>query len=263
MYKRRNELTAAKVTALAVAAVCAGIYLTTNRGVSVETNTAPVQMEQIVVDAGHGGLDGGAVGIHGEIEKDINLAIAKKLEAMLTFSGFDVVMTRDDDESIHDKGCETVAEQKRSDIKNRLKIIEANPNCIAVSIHQNKFEESSSRGAQMFYAKQNPLSQELANSLQTAFVTNLQADNTRQVKEGTHSVYLLEHATVPMVLVECGFLSNGEESVLLTDDAYQQKVAFTIYCGILNYKQNQEVQTPSDPSDATTSDVQSEGGTSQ
>lgn len=188
----------------------------------------------IVIDPGHGGMDSGAsnLGVH---EKDINLDIAMKLSEMLKVSGYKVVMTRDEDESIHDDNADTVRKQKVSDIKNRTEIVNSDPNNILVSIHQNKFQDSKYSGAQMFFSKNNPKSKDLAISIKKAIQEFIQPENEREIKPAEKNIYILNNAKVPAVIVECGFLSNEEELKNLTDEAYKSKLAFAIYCGILNY----------------------------
>lgn len=189
----------------------------------------------IVLDAGHGGEDGGAVSKSGLQEKDVNLAITHYLKEMLTATGFDVVMTRDADISINDDNLATIKERKVSDLHNRLKIINSYEDCIFLSIHQNQFSDSKYSGAQMFYSTNNPASKELAESLKQSVVTMLQPENNREIKPAGKSIYLLWNSKRPSVIVECGFLSNEQESLLLADDTYQRKMAFSIYCGFLNY----------------------------
>jgi N-acetylmuramoyl-L-alanine amidase len=189
----------------------------------------------IVIDAGHGGEDGGATGKSAAPEKDINLAIALKLQSLLQVSGFNVVMTRTTDTSISDDHLDTVKERKISDIHNRLKVIEAQEDCIFISIHQNHFTDGRYNGAQMFYSTKNPESKDLAENIKSRVVQLLQPENTRETKPATSSIYLLWNAKVPAVLVECGFLSNESESSMLNDKVYQQQVAFAIYSGFLDY----------------------------
>ena len=198
--------------------------------VDVENKSVPV----IVIDAGHGGEDSGAVD-NGIFEKDINLSIAKTLRDMLEVSGYKVEMTREDDISIYDNTAETTREKKVSDLKNRVSIINGRKNNILVSIHQNKFEQSQYFGTQMFYSKNDPKSAVLAEELRKSVTGMLQPDNKRELKQADSSIYILNKAEVPAVIVECGFLSNAEEAKKLSDSDYQQKMAFSIYSGILGY----------------------------
>ena len=188
----------------------------------------------IVIDAGHGGEDGGA-SANGLLEKDINLSIALKLRDMLTISGYKVVMTRDSDVSVYDSTADTTREKKVSDLKNRAEMINSSKNNILVSIHQNKFEQSQYFGTQMFYSKNDPKSAVLAEELRKSVTGMLQPDNKRELKQADSNIYILDKAQVPAVIVECGFLSNEEEAKKLADSDYQQKMAFSIYSGIIGY----------------------------
>ena len=188
----------------------------------------------IVVDAGHGGEDGGATGKSAKPEKEINLAVSKDLQQLLTASGFRVVMTRTTDTSLSDP-LNTIRERKASDIHNRLKLVEAQGNCIFLSIHQNYFEQEQYHGTQVFFSADQPQSKELAESIRKRVVSLLQPDNDRETKQATSSIYLLWHAKVPAVLVECGFLSNEAEAEKLNSESYQQQMAFAVCCGILDY----------------------------
>lgn len=171
----------------------------------------------IVLDAGHGGMDSGAVGIDNVLEKDINLSIALNLKDLFNISGFNVKMTREKDESIHNEDSGTIRSQKVSDLKNRLNIINFDPNNLLISVHQNKFEDSKYKGAQVFYSNNNPLSKELAQSMRASFVGLLQKDNNREIKPSPKGVFILNKSTVPAVIVECGFLSNNEDVKNLSD----------------------------------------------
>lgn len=198
--------------------------------VSAEKNT-PV----VIIDAGHGGEDSGAVD-NGLLEKDINLDIALKLRDFLISSGYTVVMTRDTDISIYDSSSSTVREKKVSDLHNRLSIINSSENNILISIHQNKFEQSKYYGAQMFYSKNNADSERLAESIRQSVTGLLQPDNKRELKPAENTIYILDKATVPSIIVECGFLSNPQEAQKLSDENYRTKMAFAIFCGFLDYQ---------------------------
>lgn len=189
----------------------------------------------IIIDAGHGGEDGGTVSSSGIIEKDINLAISLKISQILKLYGFDTRMIRSDDRLIYDSDCKSVREKKVSDIHNRMDIVNSYPDSVFLSIHQNHFDQSKYCGAQVFYSKNNPASKEIAECIQTSIVSKLQPENTRLVKPSGSEIYLLYHAKSPAVMVECGFLSNGAEAQLLNDDEYQTKMAVAIIQGILTY----------------------------
>lgn len=189
----------------------------------------------VVIDPGHGGEDGGASTKDGILEKDINLKIAKELNLMLGASGFKTIMTRDEDISIHSDEAKSTREHKISDIKNRLNIIEKNPGCIVISIHQNKFEQSQYSGTQIFYSVNNENSKILAESIKSSVVKKLQPQNTREVKPADKGIYLLHNTKQTAVLVECGFLSNPSEAKNLNDEEYQKKLSFAIYSGFMDY----------------------------
>ena len=200
---------------------------------TVSTDSKPV----VIVDAGHGGEDGGA-SANGVLEKDINLAVSLKLRDMLTASGYTVVMTREEDISIYDSSASTIHEKKISDMRNRRDIINKSSSNILISIHQNKFEKEKYSGTQIFYSKNNGHSIKLAENIQRSVTGLLQPENKRELKAADSSVYLLDNAEVPAVIVECGFLSNKEEAKKLSTDEYQKQLAFAILCGFLDYEKN-------------------------
>lgn len=186
----------------------------------------------IVIDAGHGGADPGKVGENGALEKDINLSIAGKLRDRLEQKGFRVVMTRENDDGLY---SEDARNKKREDMEARVRIIsEADPDFV-VSIHQNSFPDASCKGAQLFYYKDSEESKRLAETLQNKFPEVLQDGNTRKAKANS-DYYLLRKTACPVVIAECGFLSNAAEEALLVSDAYQEKVAEALYLGILQYR---------------------------
>ncbi len=191
----------------------------------------------VVLDAGHGGEDGGAVGINGAMEKDINLAIALELEKYLKLNHFDVVMIRDSDVSVGDQGLGTIAERKRSDTKSRLRTVEESGECILISIHQNHFSEGKYSGAQVFYSGNRPESADLAEAIRQNIVSALQPDNKRENKQAEKNIYLLYNCKIPAVLVECGFLSNPQEAEKLCTENYQKNMAAAIYNGLIDYLQ--------------------------
>lgn len=186
----------------------------------------------LILDAGHGGLDGGCSAADGSVEKSINLNIMLSVRDLSKLFGYNVETTRDTDKSIHDKGITGIKNQKISDMENRLELFNKYNNSICVSIHQNTFSDPKFNGAQMFYSNKNETSEQFATIMQQQFVDNLQPDNQREIKLCGKELYLCYYCDNPAVMVECGFLSNPEEAAKLTTTDYQKKVAFTIFTGI-------------------------------
>ena len=227
--KKTLKLTLSMIGCFALLAVSARI---TESALPVAAPAA--QKPVIVLDAGHGGLDSGAVGQSGVLEKDVNLAVVLDLRDMLEMSGFEVVLTRDEDISIYDPGVEGIRNQKLNDMDNRLKIIQSHPDSIFLCIHQNNFTDPDYFGAQMFYNNNNPDNRSLAQIMQHKF-TELQPKNDREIKLSGDELFLLKSNPNPSLMIECGFLSNPEEEAQLATWEYQQKVAFTIYGGVMEY----------------------------
>lgn len=194
----------------------------------------PQNMPIVVIDAGHGGEDGGAQGSDGTLEKDINLAISLYLKEMLRLNGFTVKTVREDDISVCDD-LPTVHERKVTDLKNRLSLFNDNEKNIVISIHQNKFEQEKYNGTQIFYSPNNPLSEILADKVKNSVFSLLQPTNTRENKKSDSSIYVLYNASVPAIIVECGFLSNESELKKLQQTEYQQQMAFSIFTGFLQF----------------------------
>lgn len=215
------------------------LYLTFMANFSAaEASSMPITQKTVIVDAGHGGDDGGAIGIDGTVEKDINLDIALKLEKILKFYGFNVIMTRTQDVMTCDDGLDSLRKRKISDIHNRFELMRKNPDAIFISVHQNKFEDSSQHGTQVFYSGNDERSKELAEAIQTSVTLTLQRKNDRVVKKSGSGIYLLYHAKIPAVLVECGFISNSDEEKKLKDESYRMKLAILIADGLLKYLSN-------------------------
>lgn len=227
--KRSFKLTLSMIGCFVLLAVCARI---TERALptAAEVSEKPV----IVLDAGHGGMDSGAVGVTGALEKDINLSIVLTLRDMLEMSGFEVVLTRDEDISIYDPGITGIRNQKLNDMDNRLKIIQSYPDSIFLCIHQNNFTDPQYFGGQMFYNNNNPTNRTLAQIMQNRFAA-LQPGNDREIKLSGEELFLLKSNKNPSLMIECGFLSNPEEEANLSTWEYQQKVAFTILSGVMEY----------------------------
>lgn len=200
-------------------------YTTTNQVVTGEEQIC------IVLDAGHGGDDPGKIGINGSREKEINLAITQKVKKYLEYNDIKVVLTRATEEGLYDAGAEN---KKVQDMKRRIAIMEEAMPLVTVSIHQNSYPEEYVKGAQVFYHKDSKEGERLAALLQESLKERLAPENHRQIK-ANDSYYLLKKTQIPTVIVECGFLSNAKEAALLAEDEYQDKVAWAIHMGIMQY----------------------------
>ncbi len=189
----------------------------------------------VIVDAGHGGEDGGSISPNNILEKDVNLAIALKLKDFLILNGFNVIMIREEDVSIYDKNNKTLHQKKVSDINNRIKIANDNKDAIYISIHQNTFPQESVRDTQVFYSKGNEQSKTLAKIIQDKFIKEFNQKGNRAIKQAYNDILLMKKIENVAVLIECGFLSNPQEEKMLTDEAYQAKIAFTIMSSLYEF----------------------------
>lgn len=232
-----------KIKAISVYFVCLFVIIGSiiiNISYSVETKQTlalPSTGRVVVIDAGHGEPDGGAVGISGVLEKDINLKIAQKLQKLFEQTGTYVVLTRSDDNNIAPSQDRKIRDIKRGDLKARKYYRDNSGADLFLSIHMNKFPEEKYKGAQVFYSKNPEQSKALGEAIQTSLKENLDPTNERVAKCADNSIYILKDSKTPSVIVECGFLSNKEEEKLLKDDKYQDKVALAIYLGVSNYLQ--------------------------
>lgn len=190
----------------------------------------------VVIDPGHGGMDGGAVSSDGTVEKQINLEISQKLCSIFLLSDVSCVMTRSDDRMLYDES--QTSNKKLSDLKYRVNLAKTFEKPIFLSIHQNKFPVKKYSGLQVYYSKNNPDSKVLADIIQDNTKTYFQTENNRITKKAGSSIYVLNNLDVPAVLVECGFLSNDNEAKLLKDPEYQKKIAFTIFVSVMEFLQN-------------------------
>jgi N-acetylmuramoyl-L-alanine amidase len=188
----------------------------------------------IVIDAGHGGEDSGAVGVNGSYEKDINLEIAMLIGEELKKQGYTVVYTRTEDKMLYTPEENIKGMRKISDLKNRCKITEQYDDCILVSVHMNSYGASKYSGLQVYYKDADNESEKLARKIQSTVKRDLQPENSRQIKNGS-SLYILENSSSTAVLVECGFLTNKEECEKLSQKEYQKQLSFSIVYGIIEY----------------------------
>lgn len=224
------------IFALAIAVALA--FVSIGNRVAFTLQGKVLQQPVVVIDAGHGGPDGGARGVDGAVEKDINLSIALKLGAMIEPLGYRVVYTRTTDTDLSDPKYSSIRSRKHSDLLNRLALAEGLPGCIFVSVHQNMFGISRYSGAQVFYGSKDESSKALAGEIQRSIIELVQPQNTRQIKRSTDALFLLQNIPSPAVLVECGFLSNPEECAKLQSDDYQNNICFAILAGLLRHQES-------------------------
>ncbi len=189
----------------------------------------------VIIDAGHGGLDGGAVSAAGLLEAPINLNISKRISAFLSLIGVDNVLLREDENSLDFNPQLSVRENKNADLKARLNAAKQLPESDFLSIHLNKYTQPQYSGAQVFFSPNNGKSKLLAEAVQTQMVNILNPQNNRQHKECPDSVFLMKEINAPAITIECGFLSNPEEALLLQSNEYQTKIAIAISAGYIKF----------------------------
>ncbi len=227
-------------TVMAVILVVSMVFLAKEAAEFTVSDSIAGSRRCVVIDAGHGGSDPGKVGINGMLEKDINLSIAKKTEAFLTANDVQVIMIRTQDEGLYE---ESGSNKKVQDMKNRIAIIEEKKPDIVVSIHQNSYHEEEVHGAQVFYYDGSIEGEKLAGVMQKQLAKGLWPDNGRKEK-ANDSYYLLKKTSAPIIIVECGFLSNHNEAALLATDEYQEKVAWQVHLGVLQYLNARKLHAP-------------------
>ena len=189
----------------------------------------------IIIDAGHGGEDGGAVGKNGILEKELNLSISEKLHDLFSAAGFKVVMTRETDTLLYDKNADYNGRKKELDLAKRVEIANSYENAVFISIHMNSFPDSKYSGLQVYYSKNHSDSSELAANIQAMVHDHLQKSNNRQTKPAGKNIFVLDRIQIPAVLIECGFMSNPNECNALAEDEYQKKLSLTIFSAVVKY----------------------------
>ena len=216
---------------MAVILLVSAGFLAKRGAIYVQQSKVAKTQTCIVIDAGHGGDDPGKIGINGEKEKKLSLAIAKKLQKILEKKGYRIVLTRDSNKGLYHR---TARNKKVEDMKKRCEIINKEKPVFTISIHQNSYTSPEIQGAQVFYYGQSENGKKLAEILQTALIEQVDPDNHRAAK-ANESYYLLKKTPTPTVIVECGFLSNPTEAELLLQDDYQDQLVNAIYTGIKTY----------------------------
>lgn len=191
---------------------------------SEENGVGSVSLPTVIIDAGHGGEDGGAIGVNGAYEKDINLAISLKLKEKLDALGIPCALTRSEDILLYDRNTDFEGRKKKLDLQYRKDFAESYENAIFISVHQNSFSEEKYSGLQIYYSRNDKDSQRLALTVESAIKKELQKENSRASKEASSSIYLLDKLYCPAILIECGFISNKEECARLCDESYQNEL---------------------------------------
>lgn len=230
------KFTLSSLLLLAMALGCGNLLF--RAGSEALNTSASDEKITVVIDPGHGGRDGGAVGNDGTLEKDLNLAVALKLKAILESADVRVVMTRETDVELASPDS---PHKKADDLKARLNLAENQKKAIFVSIHMNNFPIQKYSGFQVYYSENSKQSLTLAQTVQDGAQSALGNTMDRKVKPAGDSIYLLAHLEIPAVLVECGFLSNEEERELLKSDAYQKKLALSLSASLLTYMKNERL----------------------
>lgn len=197
-------------------------------------SSVPISNHTVILDAGHGYPDGGAVSADGTVESEINLKIVQKLQNLLEASNCTVILTRSDENGIYESSSSSIREKKISDMKNRSNIANYSNAEIFVSIHMNKLPQTQYSGWQSFYKNEDEQSKFLANCIQKNLNNFIDKNNHREIKS-IHNIYLTKNVQIPLVIIECGFLSNQEEAILLKTEKYQDLLAWSIYTGILDF----------------------------
>ena len=238
MYYGYSKKATSYIAAVAVALIVATVVLSISGAPPKTYDSIAYEKKGItvVLDAGHGGEDPGAIGVSGAYEKDLNLAITLNISSQLKEAGINVILTREDDRLLYKPEENIKGLKKISDLKNRVAIANAEENAILVSIHMNSYGKESCFGLQTYYGKENG-SSALANAIQASVKSHVQPANKRSVKYG-EGLYLLENSEHPAVIVECGFITNGEECRKLSQKEYQKELSFSIVCGIIEYINN-------------------------
>lgn len=226
-----SKKTAIPVILFFTMGIITGYAMHKTRSEAVFGNSFPAE---IIVDAGHGSPDGGAVGASGTVEKDINLAIAQKTGEILENRGFKVIYTRTDDNGIYDENEDTIRQKKVSDMRKRRKIMETSGADLFVSIHMNAFENSGANGLHIFYSAEHDAIKPLAESIQSN-IAQITGAQTHTVKTVSEDLFLMKNPPLPCILAECGFLSNPTEEKKLNDDNYQSRIAWAIADSVCDF----------------------------
>lgn len=201
----------------------------------IEVNTSSSERKLIVIDPGHGGEDGGTVGVNGVLEKDLNLSLSQALETILEFTGYEVVRTRTEDKLLYNTNEDFRGKKKILDLKGRLEIAQKTDPDLFIGIHMNAFPEQKYSGLSVYYSKNSPESKTAAEMIRSSVKSSLQPNNNREIKAADSSIYILNRITCPAVLIECGFLSNAEECEKLSTYEYRRELSIVFYSSLVSF----------------------------
>ncbi len=219
-------------TFLAVALLYSALFSALERVLTTESSTVSTAPRALIIlDAGHGGEDGGATGTNGTLEKDLNLSITSALAALLRLGGYEVLESRTEDKLLYDEGTKK-GHKKQGDLKNRLLLTEQYPDSVFISIHMNTFPSADCTGTQIWYSANHPDSLAWASTIQSKVKGLLQPENKRKIKAATKDIYILHHAKTPALLIECGFISTPSDCEALCDPDYQKQLVLTLFAAI-------------------------------
>lgn len=225
------------ISSIIVISIFFSAFLENSNYLVEPVSSTPLANHVIILDAGHGKPDGGAVSSDGNIiESEINLNIVLKLQNLLEAANCKVLLTRSDENGIYETTAKTIREKKVSDMKNRVQIANTSKADLFISIHMNKLPQEQYYGWQTFYKNNDNSSKLAAQNVQSSLNKYIKTENTRQIKS-ISGIYLTKNVEIPIIIVECGFLSNKDEAKLLTTDNYQNQLAWGIYIGIMDYFQ--------------------------
>ncbi len=241
-YKYKIATIAVSVSTICIAVLTIVPFARITQTMAPYTIASFAQTDYVIIDAGHGGFDPGTQTPDGEIfEKDVNLEIALVMKDVFEAHGENVIMIRESDMAVGDNSLNTISQKKKSDINTRVDLANSyGDGTVYISIHQNAFSDGAESGTQILYGNKNEQSEVLAKIIHETIKQNLQPDNRREIKKGGSDIFILNNIEIPTVLIECGFLTNTQETEKLIDPEYQRQLAYIIYEGYIEYKNSKK-----------------------
>ncbi len=241
-YKYKIAAIAVSVSTICIALLTIVPFARISQTMAQQTISSHTQIDYVIIDAGHGGFDPGTQTSDGSVfEKDVNLEIALVMKDVFEAHGENVIMIRESDMAVGDNSLNTISQKKKSDINARVDLANSyGDGTVYISIHQNAYSDSSESGTQILYGNKNEQSVVLAKVIHETIKQSLQPDNRREIKEGNSDIFILNNIEIPTVLIECGFLTNEQETEKLVDPEYQRLLSYIIYEGYIEYKNSKE-----------------------